>query len=247
VETCVVSTPHTLTPKQRKAKQRELDKAYAAQSKLSCFTIGNLRTAKHKKQLQRVRFQDTVDPDFDPIGNTQRHYREDRDDETPHDRPTRLRDDLPDGPANDARHGTETGWSPGHCEDSNCFLPAGHEGPHDFQRPEHRFRDLHRRNYAEQIRKLYPECEHEECAFHADHYGDCESKSDAKRLPSSFVAAVHDADSVLDFDPMESSFNVIIDDVTHEIARVDASDMADIPCPKQYKDTQTSPLKRTLA
>ena len=42
----------TLTPKQRKAKQRELSKAYAAQSKLSCFTIGNLRTAKHKKQLQ---------------------------------------------------------------------------------------------------------------------------------------------------------------------------------------------------
>ena len=193
---------------------------------------------------RRVRFQHDVDPQMDPIGNTQRHYTEDRDfEESDKEQPVRLRDDIRDGPANDARHGTETNWNERHCEDSQCLLPRGHDGQHDYERPEHRLRDLRRQNYAEQVRKLYPECKNENCAFHADHYGKCEGKTDGRQLPNQLIANMLDSDSVFEHDPMETSFNVIIDDVAHEVVRVNSSDMADVPCPKQYKDTQQSPLK----
>ena len=92
---------------------------------------------------------------------------------------------------------------------------------------------------------MYPICDScDQCIFHADHCGDCmdQDRNVISSRCNSLASAIHDADSVLDFDPMET-IRVVIDDVQCEVLRVDLADQHDIPCPKTFEDTQSSPIK----
>ena len=144
---------------------------------------------------------------------------------------------VPSSPVDDPRHGDSDYWSENHCENSKCSFPRGHDGPCSDQQVQHRFRPRPRRHYAECTR-----CD--ECVFSEDHCGACED-SEARQifLPHALAEAIVDSDSVLNFDPMESSINVVIDDVSNEILSINPSDHGDVPVPKNYDDTQKSPLK----
>ena len=188
---------------------------------------------------------------------------------------TRLEHDLEYHPANDPRHGTvstrtERGeWSAGHCPTPLCTKPSGHSGlcTPDIVRSTLRPRPLPTAN------PVYPCCRnHSRCTFYDGHSGDCvdrqdrvlecqdcsddgEQLSDFEAInysePTQFsgssklAEAADDWDSILDFDPMQSSHSVIIDDVQHEVLHVDKSLLGDTPCPKQFKDVLTSALRST--
>ena len=196
----------------------------------------------------RVSFDDRPDIEFDPVGsrirrqreNTQA-YREERDADIEHAPPST--DELPEpapspSPADDFRHGDRDFWNEDHCENSRCLYPRGHDGPCSDQEVHDRPRDRH------QTRRFAYACctQHDDCVFHADHCGRCEDSSGKPLKCSALAHAVQDSDSVLDLNPMET-LRVIIDDVQHEVLRVDLADQGDVPCPKQYEDTQSSPLK----
>ena len=200
----------------------------------------------------RVRFRDQVDPDSsEPIGKSQRVYREDSDDGL-----IPLRAELPH-PADDPQHSTadtEDGpgyWNEDHCSNTRCTFPKGHDGPcSDDDSRWTRFRPRVRRNYSEtqQGSSVYAACEVGGCTFHADHCGECYDEDeqeivtdfDAKCFVASPSNECDDWDSVMDFNPLAQS--VFIDDVQHEVLKVDASAMSDVPCPKQYEDARKSPL-----
>ena len=196
-----------------------------------------------------VTFTDSPDVEFDPIGHSERHYYEERDDDTTAD---------PEYPED-------------RCPNSECTFERGHDGLCSHQIPRTRFRPLRRRAdrfYAENVtpkerdwRRIYPECQNDGCVFHAEHCGACEDefakptgdtseRGTSERIshvsdqstPQKLSDMVYDSDSVLDFNPMET-MRVIIDDVTCEVLQVDLSDSGEIPCPKQYEDTQKSPLR----
>ena len=213
------------------------------------------RSYDPKLDKARVTFNDATDDRFtdgepERIGDRIRRqravsgYRETRDEQTrtpsdtapePFDRWQDLSDPKP---ANDSRHGTPEYWSDDHCENSKCLYPKGHTGLCSDQE----VGDAPRRRKPPNP-FAYATCDNG-CIFHADHCGECMDE-DRGSIPSSCTSlaqAVHDSDSVLDFDPMET-LSVIIDDVQHEVLRVDLADQYDLPCPKQYEDTQRSPLK----
>ena len=135
-------------------------------------------------------------------------------------------------------------WNAGHCSNSACLYPNGHDGLCS-----------HQEVYAvsrEHPRRLYPECSvNQTCMFHAGHCGECMDDSDhwieGHTSPTGVNVAlhIHDEDyySSMDYDCTEESFNVIIDNVTNEAITVNAADFSDIPCPNKYEDTQSSPLK----
>ena len=201
---------------------------------------------------RHVTFDEPGSSDGVPIGRTRRRYHEERDHydpamadtDTPPERqpdaPTDMQDYPGQSPAGDLRHGTTDMWNENHCENSRCLYPRGHDGPCSDQEVRQRFRPQPRRQYAE-----CTTCDG--CVFAEDHCGICED-SDAKPLnfPQSLVESITDSDSVLDFDPMET-LRVHVDGVSSEVLSVNPSDLGDIPCPKTYSDTQSSPLKQRWA
>jgi transposase InsO family protein len=204
----------------------------------------------------RVSFDDSApQPTDQPIGVQLRGMRGGSSDDNDDDGYTEGHDrvDTPatigDGNASDRavdnpRHGDVSGskqfWNEDHCENSECLYPRGHAGPCSHE--EYAARQPRRRKEPERF--VYETCTRcDECCFHEWHSGNCcsdngkELQSKCARLES----AVADADSVLDFDPMETSFQIYLDDVGHEVLRVDLSELGDIPCPKTYEDTQKLP------
>ena len=183
------------------------------------------------------------------------HYQEDRDgDNTTDDddqdvdddidndfrRLVRLRDDLPENrpgysPASDSRHGTDTHWSDNHCEESQCNLPRGHDGPHSHEQVRSRLRP--------RAREVYQSCSRDsDCIFHDDHRGNCEDKF-AQQICD--VCSDHQTvyqcfDSTSEEDP--DTVFVQFDDVSFEVLKADLARTFDIPVPAKYEDAVTGHL-----
>ena len=218
-----------------------------------------------------VNFEDEITrSEGEPIGvrmrkarertETRDGYQEERDDTDGmppqvHER-VRLQDDIhlpqPESPADDPRHGrvgddaNDPGdWNEDHCSNSKCVYPRGHSGPCSHEDVAGRPRTRKRVNEA-----IYNACRVDGCACIHDHCGSCidengrRIKSVEAQLPG-LAQSIKDADSVLDFDPMESTFAVHIDDVCEEVLLVQASSFFETPCPKVYEDTQTRENKET--
>ena len=143
--------------------------------------------------------------------------------------------------AGDPDHSTDGRWNQDHCENSRCIFPSGHEGACSHERVESRFRNRPTTQYSNRV---YSECPNPRCVFHADHCGKCEDEHACTSDPE--VQGMQlEPDSVLDFNPMETSFSIIVDDVQHQVLHVDmARDIGDVPCPDSYQDAQSSPLKQ---
>jgi transposase InsO family protein len=208
-----------------------------------------------------------------PVGDTTRHYVEDRD--RPRDLREDLdyhpADDEDHGTVS-TRH-QRGDWNENHCRNSQCTLPRGHPGQcsDDPTRDGRRLRNLPRVDYNPNAHAV---CETDGCAFYKDHGGECTDGNGRviytepytfdeydQRMhasnPSEDLfqisdgigkhASLVDPDSIMDplFGDLMQTTEVFIDDVQHEVLHVDPSLLSDIPCPKQYEDTQKSPIKDT--
>lgn len=183
----------------------------------------------------RVTFGPNVN--FDP-SNFSRHYDEDRDDSTPDSAgdsnpSSNIPFDQDVSPRFDPLHTNDGIWNPNHCSNSKCLFPNGHTGPCSDQIRTSRLRSL--------PRQIYSACSESDCIFHSDHSGTCvdEFGQSIGELCQSCADDDFASDSDYDF----HTLSVVFDDVSNEILNVDNSDLHDVPTPKQYEDTQSSPLK----
>jgi len=104
-----------------------------------------LRSKRH------VSFEPEQDTANVPIGRTRRQYSDD--DGTHTDAHRNLEQPFfgphPQSPADDSRHGTTGEWNEGHCENSKCLYPKGHDGPCSHEETHgNRFRPRPRQIYA---------------------------------------------------------------------------------------------------
>ena len=68
---------------------------------------------------------------------------------------------------------------------------------------------------------------------------------DTNRMAASVIDAYDKVQRshVMFVDDLNWTIDLVLDNVQCEVLRVDLSSMSDVPCPKQYEDTRTSPLK----
>lgn len=205
------------------------------------------------------------EPPVDPSSVRRRHHREERDDADPPDaddgesmqdqlndrheyeRQVPLNRNLP--PSGDPRHGTDAEWNENHCENSRCTYSRGHDGPHSYEDIPERLRSQSREERG-RLRNLYTQCATEGCKCYDDHCGDCtDENGEPIKTEVSFASSAvtfHD-----DFNRSTSSDRTsedvvyfVEDDVIHQVLQVDLAQMGDVPCPKKYRDTQSSPLRK---
>ena len=236
-------------------RQGHLVYVHALQRYTSAYHVIFNENRYYNKGLgSQVTFKDAADPykPNDSIGQRMRSYREERDPDnntetrpaTPE--PNHIPTDHQDiRPANDPVHGTlgdgakEPGaWNENHCEHSSCTFPKGHSGPCSHQM-------VYGPRNRSQTARLYAECSESDCTFHVDHCGICKDEHghSLQQTDSYDRLPYEDPESVVDLDPMESSFSMVIDDVVEQTIRVNLVDFQAIPEPKSYADTQKSPLK----
>jgi hypothetical protein len=138
-------------------------------------------------------------------------------------------------------HGNDPGeWNPGHCENSRCLYPRGHDGVCSHEEP----RSRPRPSYSQSI---YPECRTNDCALYANHVGPCETNTCEVCLQCAEYTEY--CGELIDNDQSDSSmdafhcYSVYLDDVSHELFEIRSDIFSDIPVPKAYKETQISELR----
>ena len=182
---------------------------------------------------QKISFEQS-DQEHSPIGLSKRQYLEQRDE----------RADDEHAPSDDMRHGTAYDWNENHCSNSRCFYPKNHTGPCSHEEVDSKFRQLQRKQYAQQLFGLQCPCDSKGCAFVQDHCGEC---LDEDANPIIFddlnrpVATI--SDSFVPDDDGHLLFEVIIEGHGKEVLKVDPTNIGDIPCPKVFDDIASSPLK----
>ena len=175
-----------------------------------------------------------------PIGQSNRHYLEDRDYDANVENGRQHDDHAMDpldpnySPANDMRHGDSTSWNEGHCENSRCLYPKGHSGPcSHMEVRDNRFRPRVRKNYAEALtenhvfyRQNYAQCATDDCVFFGQHSGPCEDRYGFE------VCSPCDSD---DSDESESYADAyVVTDFSGHILRVDIN--GELRDPESYND-----------
>ena len=150
-----------------------------------------------------------------------------------------------DKPVNDPAHGSDTHWSPNHCQESGCTLPRGHDGPHSFLRPKsgrenagppsgrtrarNPFVEPYKRNVgvnqcsvchrtACKSMAYVPQCEQSGCCYVRGHDGGCSHQPSTDSVPEDPFKYVH----------------VVTDSFTFRVCAIDLSDSARCVCPETY-------------
>ena len=195
------------------------------------------------RKYRRLYYREERDDAADPVENDPDSRAEDSlNDRHGYERDIQLRDDIP--PSADPRHGTDEEWNENHCEDARCFYPRYHEGVHSYQDFSTRLRAQSEKE-RDRLRRVYAECATKNCACYADHCGECvDEKCEPIKTGISFASsAVVFTDDLNNPQPSEDIIHYVDDDVLHQVLRVDLAEFGDVPCPKKYRDTQSSPLR----